>query len=268
MDKIILLLKSLELNDSEAKVYVELLKNGPSTGYQISKISGVARSKVYAVLENLVRKNFLICSKSENPKYYTCIPVKELISKKKDNYNSLLEEIEGELLEYDKSINMDFIWHIKGYNNIFDKCREIIKNTKKELFIQIWQDDIDEVFEGLKLLESNKIDPLVILYSAEHKYDVDLNVLYKHGFESEKLKDIPGRWVTIVSDSNEVLFGCIENNKICEVIWTQNYSMVFMAKEYVKHDAYCLKLIKSVNNSDNEELKKSVGNIRNIFEKI
>lgn len=268
MDKIILLLKSLELNDSEAKGYVELLKNGPSTGYEISKLSGVARSKIYEVLENLVRKNFIICSKSANPKYYTCIPVKELLSKKKNAYNSLLENIESELLEYDNNINMDFIWHIKGYTNIFDKCREIIQNTKKELFIQIWKDDIGEIFEELKILESQKINPLVILYSAEHEYDVDLNVLYKHGFESEKLKDCPGRWVTIVSDSNEVLFGCIENNKLCEVIWTQNDALVFMAKEYVKHDAYCLKLIKSVDNSKYDELKKSIGKIRDIFEEI
>lgn len=268
MDKIILLLKSLELNDSEAKVYVELLKNGPATGYEISKLSGVARSKIYAVLENLVQKNFIICSKSANPKYYTCIPVKELILKKKKNYNALLEDIESELSEYDKSINMDFIWHIKGYTNIFDKCRDIIKNTKKELFIQIWQDDIAEIYDGLKLLESNKINPVVILYSAEHKYDIDLKILYKHGFEKEKLKDIPGRWITLVSDSNEVLFGCIENNKVSEVIWTQNYSLVFMAKEYVKHDAYCLKLIKSVDNSTCQELKNSVGKIRDIFEKI
>ena len=55
---VIELLKNLQLTESEAKVYVALSQYGPQTGYEVSKTSGVPRSKVYKEeLSVLVRQS-------------------------------------------------------------------------------------------------------------------------------------------------------------------------------------------------------------------
>ena len=53
---VIELLKNLQLTESEAKVYVALSQYGPQTGYEVSKTSGVPRSKVYNILESFGKK--------------------------------------------------------------------------------------------------------------------------------------------------------------------------------------------------------------------
>ena len=50
---VIELLKNFQFTESEAKVYVTLTQYGPQTGYEVSKTSGVPRSKVYNILESL-----------------------------------------------------------------------------------------------------------------------------------------------------------------------------------------------------------------------
>ena len=50
MIKLINTLKEFKFTESEAKVYISLLQNGPCTGYELSKVSGVARSKIYNIL--------------------------------------------------------------------------------------------------------------------------------------------------------------------------------------------------------------------------
>ncbi|MHC6178822.1 TrmB family transcriptional regulator [Clostridium sp. JNZ X4-2] len=261
MDRILELLKNFDLTDVEAKVYIELLKNGPSTGYEISKISAVPRSRVYNVLSKLVKNGFVVASKSKNPTYYNCISVDEFINNKKFEYNSLFSEMSSELKKVERSNNMDYIWYINGYNNIFNKCRNILKKSKKEVYVQLWMEDAPQIHAELKTLDNRDIPLLTVLYSSEHKYKLDLKLVYRHGFEDEKHAELGGRLISIVSDDKEVVFGRIFDNEESEVIWTENRSLVFLVKEYVKHDAYCLKLIDSVEKSNSNKLNQCISKI-------
>mgnify|MGYP000879901632 CR=1 FL=1 len=265
VDKVLELLKSMNLTDVEAKVYIELLKNGPSTGYEISKISAVSRSRVYNVLSKLVKNGFIVASKSKNPTYYNCISVDEFINNKKFEYDSLLLEMSNELKKVECSNNMDYIWYINGYDNIFNKCRNILKKSKKEVYVQIWMEDVPQMYDQLKKLDDENIPLLTVLYSSDHKYKLDLKLVYKHGFEQEKHEELGGRLISLVSDDREVVFGRIFDDEESEVIWTQNRSLVFLVEEYVRHDAYCLKLIDSVGKSDFSNLNQCISNIRDIF---
>ncbi|NYA65375.1 helix-turn-helix domain-containing protein, partial [Lactobacillus salivarius] len=50
------IMRKYGFNESEIKVYLTLINHEQMTGYEVSKLSGVARSKVYNVLENLIQK--------------------------------------------------------------------------------------------------------------------------------------------------------------------------------------------------------------------
>jgi hypothetical protein len=56
-------LNAIGFTEYEAKVYLALLKEHPSTGYQISKMAGIPRSMVYEALGRLdVPPNAAGCS--------------------------------------------------------------------------------------------------------------------------------------------------------------------------------------------------------------
>lgn len=51
METIIQIMKKYDFSEMETRVYTTLLEKGNLTGYEVSKISGVPRSKVYNILE-------------------------------------------------------------------------------------------------------------------------------------------------------------------------------------------------------------------------
>lgn len=265
MDKLLTSLKKFGFTESETKVYVALLQNGSGTGYEISKNSSVPRSKVYNILEILVLKGCVIVSKEDKLVKYAAIPVDELIANIKYNMDTVIEDIKGELYTYNNKVDSNEIWYIRGYENIFNKCRHMISNAKKEVYIQVWGEDLSEIEAELSVIEEKLQDVVMILYSMQHDYSSKVKNFYKHGFEESKFQEIGGRWISLVVDSTEMIFGNIQHEKNAEIIWTQSSPIVFLAKENIKHDAYCLKLIDSLGDDLKVKFGEDLSGVRKIF---
>ena len=77
-DNIIKILGRLDIPGNAAKIYIHLLKNGPSTGYLVSKTSGVNNAVVYRELERLRSKN-LIYQLGVKPLKYEAINTEGLV---------------------------------------------------------------------------------------------------------------------------------------------------------------------------------------------
>ena len=259
------LLNRIGLTDAEAKVYLSLLQNGNLSGYEASKLSSVPRSKIYNVLESLIIKGFALFTEIENNNRYVAVAINEVSEKIKYETNHTLEELEEELKDYPSKTDMESIWHIKKYSNVFAKCRNIIKNTKEELFLQIWDEDLPQVIEEIKALENQNIHMGIIYYSRSEDTKVPLKNFYRHGLAEEKYKEMNGRWITVVSDSREVIFGQIVNENTVEVIWTKSNPMIVMAKEYVRHDMYFYKSADKFKDIMEKELGKDFAKVRDIF---
>ncbi|MPM94620.1 hypothetical protein SDC9_141768 [bioreactor metagenome] len=93
----------------------------------------------------------------------------------------------------------------------------------------------------------------------------ELKNLYFHGMGEEKKKEMGGRWITLVSDSKEVVFGQIISKSIAEVIWTENKPMVMLASEYVRHDVYFYKSANTLPNEMKQKFGDDLEKIREIF---
>ena len=60
MDKIIDYLKQLELSDTEAKLYLALLKSGPTGVKELAEKVDVKRTTAYFYIDQLIEKNLII----------------------------------------------------------------------------------------------------------------------------------------------------------------------------------------------------------------
>lgn len=262
METIIQVMKKYDFSEMETLVYTTLLEQDMLTGYEISKQSGVPRSKVYNILEKLLKKNLIIVNKSE-PKLYRAISSEEFIERLEKNVKSDLVFLDKHLGQIREQEEEELLWKLEGYTNVMDKVEHLVKHSKKSLLIQIWRQDIsEELLTTLQAAEKRMENFVLILFSESHDYELALENYYIHGFEHEKLTDFGSRWVNIVADEGEVVFGTLsEDNKITDVTWTKNNAMVSLAKEYVKHDAYTLKIIEELP----EELSSRYGHH---FEKV
>lgn len=266
MEKAIFLLKDLDFTESESKAYITLLQNGAITGYEVSKRSGVSRSKVYNVLESLREKGAVLVSKQSDPVLYTAVSVEELLARMRNVVAKKFEAVDSELSHFNANDVSDELWYIKGYENVMNRCRHLIKNAKESVLLEVWNDDIDEIVKELQIFENDNKHCAVVYYDNSHKYDLPLKNVYAHGFEANMLEENNGeRWINLVIDDNELLFGHLKGYKDVEVIWTKHRPMVFLARENTRHNIYCLKLIDMLDDEGKASLGKGMLDIKDLF---
>lgn len=259
-------LKNMGFTEAEAKVYTTFLKYGKSTGYEISKFSGVPRSKIYNHIEVLVSKGILEFSNDGKTNFYKPISPEDLVKLTKKNMDDNLKNFKYLASNMPRHEETDGIWEIEDYNRVLLKAMEIIKNAENSLYIQIWIDELDEQMTDLineKILELDK--SVIILYDEKQKYNTNLKKFYPHGFEMENLEDMKHRWITIVSDEENLLYSGVLFNDEVSGIYTKNKILSFFAKKYVEHDAYCLKLIDKFRDELVEEYGEDLKEIRDIY---
>lgn len=258
------LLNKAGLTDGEAKVYLALLQNPGSSGYEASKLAGVPRSKIYNNLESLVTKGFAWYSEGDNGNRYAAVPVEEISVRLKRELDEILEELKKQLKGFENTTDLDYIWHIREYGNVFAKCREMIGRTEKELLIQIWAEDYGQVEQELLTLERAGVR-VGIVYFGEHEESLPFKNSCCHGMLEEKKNEMGGRFVTLVSDQREVVFGQIIEEHTAEVIWTKSRPMVAMAAECVRHDMYFYRSAGMLREEMQEKLGEDFSDVRNIF---
>ncbi len=91
-------LQKMGLTDGEIKVYLALLKLGSTTSGPLTDESGVSRSKIYHVLERLVKKGLVSHIIKQKTRYFQAAEpskLKEYIQKKKQEIEKQEHEIES-----------------------------------------------------------------------------------------------------------------------------------------------------------------------------
>ena len=266
MKAIINLLQEFDFTESEAKVYLTFLENGASTGYEISKLSGVARSKIYNVLETLLQKGALICSQEEKSTLYRAVPIEQLTSAIRRQVEKNLNCLEQEGAKLEKTRSDDRIWYLYDWESAKSRCLQMIRDAREEVMIQIWTSELDEEFErSIRFKQESLGRFAVILYDETETYHTSIPRFYRHGFERDKLKEMGGRWLTVSVDGKEMIYITFTGAGMAQAICSKNPDIVLFAREYIYHDAYCLRLIDRLRDQAASEFGFDLEGVRDVF---
>lgn len=265
MENELIMLNKIGLTDAEGKVYLTLLQNGSLSGYEAGKLAAVPRSKIYNILESLITKGFILYTEYESNNKYAAVPMSEVAERLEYETKNVLESLTENLSVFPQKTNLDYIWHIRTNGNVFAKCRDIIRGTKEELLLQIWKEDLPYILEDIRKLEEKKLRLGIVVFGARPDEEIPLERYCRHGMGEEKKKEMGGRWVTLVSDMREVVFGQIISDSIAEVIWTESRPMISLAAECVRHDMYFYKSADKFQEAMHKEYGEDLEGIRNIF---
>ena len=231
MENLLEKLKEFGFNSYEAKVYLALLKKYPATGYEISQIADIPQSRAYDALKSL-ESEAIVFSNNEKPQKFNPISPKELTQRFKRKFNSSIDYLEKKLPNVKEDYN-EPIHNISGYENIINKLKEIIKNTKDNLYIEIWSNDYKQLESALADAYNRGIDIKIVGYN---NFSSRYGLFYLHDGAKEIENFTGSRMIYVLADNKESLFGCIEN----KVVWTKNNDIAFLLKEFIVHDMYLL----------------------------
>ena len=239
MAELIEKLKDIGLNTYEAKVYIALLKKYPATGYEVAKLANIPQSRVYDTLKILEEKNIVI-STNVKPINYTPIKPKQLTSRIQKKIESTIKYLDKHLPEVKEDYNEPIIT-ITGKQSIQDKVSEVIKNAKREIYMEVWSQDYKIFEQDLLNAYNRNVEIRIVGYD---NFQSRFGLVFNHAFGRDIELSLGGRMIITSVDDNEGIVGKISSLKNdvsgANIIWTRNKGIVFIIKEFIVHDMYLI----------------------------
>lgn len=241
-------LQSFGLNQYEAKAYVSLLSIGTSNAYNISKASGIPRSRIYDVLESLTNRGVVMFEEtSDNVKNYTALPAEVFLERIREEWSSNYNDIEKELKAMESKEKKDDIYvsTVKGEKNILTFCRNLLNESKEKVVISVWSNMYLELLPDLQKCIERGCKVSGITFEVEQP----ISSLEKHR-ENKIHNNIEKKpWFIISSDSKKLLYGhSSEVNG--NAFYTEDSTHIYLLEDYIFHDIVIHRLIKKEGNEN------------------
>lgn len=226
--------KSLGFSQYEITCYLTLAAQHPINGSQLSSISGMARSRVYDVLRNMVRKGLVM---EIGDGLYVPLPADELYQRLQNRFDDGLTALKEQLSGTAANAAYEFIWMIRGYQQVINKAREMIANAVDELYVRLFPDSGRLLEPDLKQAERRGVG---IRYIAMGEMGAGFEIQVAHPDPDHLLDNIGGRSFDIIADKSEALVGIFEKDQenSSPINWTRNRWFVIANRDSLRHDFY------------------------------
>ncbi len=258
-------LRALGFTTYESKAYITLLKNNPSTRYELSKNSGVPRSAIYDVikkLENLGAVNALYTS----PEKYVPLPPEQLLSLLERQFKERLEEARKALKQFDTQIEPGHLWNIVGYQNMLHKAREMISSAQETIFLSLWERECKKLKDDLDAARDRGVRIIVFSFTP---LDLEVEEIYSYNIPEKELLNIWERKIILVVDHSQLLMGEADDRYTKKTAWTDNKAIVDIATNHIILDItlYGIRMKEDVSHSVVAMQKGAFENLDKLIEK-
>ncbi len=241
MKKIISLMQNIGFTQYESQVYLALLQQSNVTGYELAKICGVPASKIYQILNKLTPKEVVLAIDSD-PVKYAPLPPDVILSRIKDDYLQTLNQLDDKLenVYSQEDFSNNFIWHLSERAAIIRKVIEFIDSAADHLFLSVWDEEVDEITKALSDAQQRGVKITIVHFG---KKLLGLGNEYQHGGEHRIRIERGGRRIALIVDNKKVILGHFQEDGSCNAAWTANKVLVLLAKDYIIHDIYTIRIV-------------------------
>jgi len=151
--------ETLNFDDLESKIYLNLLRTGPITASELAKDLNVDRATMYRTVDKLVDRNIILTSLS-NPKLCTAVEPEnalklglekkeEEIKKIKKSSRAIIEEITSIRYCPNQGTNIPTLRIVQGRANIYSDIGQMIENCFETVFIATTLEDISKMYHSM-----------------------------------------------------------------------------------------------------------------------
>ena len=216
------------LTGQEALVYLELFRSGKSTGYEVSKATGISRSNAYKALEGLTDKG-AACVSEGTAKKYTAVGIEEFCQ----NKIRTLQERKEYLIAHmprEKEDTEGYIT-IRSDENISDKVKSMLERAEKRVYISMAQNLLAGIETELEALVEKKIKVVILT-------DKPFKLNGAKVYQSQNRKNQIG----IITDSSYVLTGELGKGRESTCLYSGQVNFVQVFKDSMKNEIRLLEL--------------------------
>ncbi len=226
--------KALGFSQYEAACYMSLLSRHPANGSQLSKVSGIARSRIYDVIRNLKAKGIVIEVSSGQ---YAPLPADELIRRLEKDFSENIDALKVQIEKASQKESMEYVWTISGYDHAMEKAVEMIESAEHEIYIRLFPQANHHLEPCLLAADSRGVN---IRYIAMGRIEKKFDVQVMHPDHDQLEQTIGGRSIEVITDKKQALVGVFEkgNEDHSPINWTRNQWFIIANRDSLRHDFY------------------------------
>jgi sugar-specific transcriptional regulator TrmB len=204
----------------------------PLTAYEIGKLSGVLRSKVYEVVDNLYRKQ-IIMKMREKPNKYLPVDPEEVFSNIEKSFLSCVNSVKEELNHLDKGETIDYIFNIFGREAIIDRSRDMIRSAASSILIALDRGMLDILEGDLERAEKRGVELNIVFYGD--KEETGFTNVYSHRLREPDIQNFS--FILLDTDFKEVLAGTMSRRSSeGHGFWTKSVYLSNIIQDNIIHE--------------------------------
>ena len=227
-------LRILGMSLYEARVYLGLLRHGPQNGNEVARSAGIPSSKVYSTLEKLAGEGIVHTVTTGSGTQYISISPDELVHRFRQEYDEPIEYLEKTLPGLAAFEPASEVLTVLTLEAIRENCRFIVGDATRDLYISIWQDDIEALHDALAAAFERGVRIHGMLYGEEVPDGIGSWMI--HSYQQIVSDRLGGRMLTVVADGEEALIAHIPHRGQASGVRTRNPVLTLIAQEYAHHD--------------------------------
>ena len=246
--EIVQAIENLGLSAYEAKAYFALLSESPLTGYKLSKISGVPRSRIYETIEKLIAKGMVLTQEGDTT---LLIPVslESFLEKKERESKQNIGFLKEIIPQLKKPAEAQGIWTITGRDQIFETIKHLVSMAKSHIYLVSFDSDILFFKDALLAAEKRKVQVLGV--SCGDQTFGFKNIGPHQGQPCSSCRDI-----ALSIDSEQAVVGCTFPSDGARIAVTKNPGIIHVAEGYIKHEILLSQLFIRMGEAPSDELNK------------
>jgi Cd2+/Zn2+-exporting ATPase len=229
---------ALGFKEYEAKIYLQLLKESPANGYQLSKKTGVPRSMVYEALGRLHSRGAILKSGDERSTLYRPLPPEHLLERYKRQHLQLIGSLQDSLLSIYDSQQEDSLWTVSGSSAVFSYASQMIEKGQMEVYLVL----DDHALEHLRgEIEAACIRGLQVGVLLTGSGELNCGQISYHPPVESELQEL-GDMLVVVVDNHECLIANL--NLDVKATITRDKNLILISRQFVWMELFAQRIYK------------------------
>jgi sugar-specific transcriptional regulator TrmB len=221
-------LNAIGFTEYEAKVYLALLKDYPTTGYQLSKLAGIPRSMVYEALGRLDVRGAVLKTEEAKATLYRPMPPDALLDRLSNEHRRLVETLRQGMNALYTSRDEVYLWTFSGEQPISSYAENMITHAQHEVMLVLTDANLRRLHNVILEADARGVAVGALLTGEE---ELEVGQAYYHPPRESQLHKLSDSLVVVV-DEQEVLIASSQPTSYTATV-TTNANMVQIGRQFV-----------------------------------
>ena len=251
--------KAIGFTEYEARVYMQLLRSGAVTAYEIAKESGVPRPNTYNALEALTKRGSVL-PVSEGPRRYVANDPNQHLASIGRRTMALCETLAAKLNRIEEPDDAPYVWNVYGELAMHEKIDAIICECRTTLWAKASSEILSRHEDALSDAAGRGAAMMIVIYGddPDRFRFTEACKVYLHESRGVRMGSADNLF-TMTVDHRQAVTATFDGPA---AFYTRNQAMVRMADTLIRHDYYMAEILDRFGGEIEEEFGQHLEKLR------